>query len=119
VITLGLTEANAYFASRINSDTWDAATDANKTKAMTTSERQLEPYRYRVDTTRFYYAIYEQALWLLTGDSRAVLQQAGVQSMSIGKLSETYKSTSGRDPAIAPQAWVFLRGPTLKAGGLR
>jgi hypothetical protein len=115
---MGLEQASAYFAARINSDIWDAASEANKTKALATAEIQLELYRDRVDTTRFYYAIHEQAIWLLQGDARAGLQQAGVKSMSLSKMSEDY-NLHGRDPAIAPQAWAFLRGPTLKAGGLR
>ena len=116
---MGITEANTYFAARINGDAWDSATDTNKNKALATAERQLDLHRDRVETTRFYYAIYEQALWLLSGDSRAALQQAGVQSMSLGKLSESYRLPAGRDPTIAPQAWTYLRGPALKGGGIR
>ena len=111
-------EADTYFSARLHAEAWDNASESDKTKALTQAERQLEPYKGRVDTTRFYYAVYEQALWLLQGDQRGELQQAGVQSMSISKLSESY-SLGGRDPAIAPQAWVYLRGPTLKGGGLR
>ncbi|WP_129588700.1 hypothetical protein [Moorella stamsii] len=61
--------------------------------------------------------MYEQAIWLLEGDERAKLQQAGVAHANIGSLTEIYKPR--HDPAIAPQAWYFLRGPSLKAGGLR
>ena len=115
---MGLTRANAYFASRLNSETWDSATDANKVKALNTAELQMDFYKTRIDSTSFCYAVYEQAIWLLAGDSRAELQQAGVQSMSLGSLSETYRETN-RDLSIAPKAWMFLRGPFVKTGGLR
>lgn len=113
-----LAGANSYFQTRLNSQAWENASTTDREKALATAERQLESYKDRVDTARFYYAVYEQALWLLQGDQRGELQQAGVQSMSLGKLSETYK-LNGRDPAIAPQAWAYLRGPSLKVGGLR
>jgi len=116
-MTVNLATADKYFQTRINSQAWDNASQSDKEKALTTSARMLESYRCKVDTTRFYYAIYEQAIWLLSGDSRAELQQAGVQSMGFGDLSESYQ-LQGRDPSIAPQAWTFLRGPSLKAGGL-
>lgn len=112
-----LAGANLYFSQRLNSQAWDSASQIDREKALATAERQLEPYRDRVDATRFSYAMYEQAIWLLTGDKRAELQQAGVIHANIGSLTEIYKPR--HDPAIAPQAWYFLRGPVLKAGNLR
>jgi hypothetical protein len=111
-------QANAYFSERLNTEVWDAADDPTKTKALAQAERQLEPYRNRVDGTRFLYAVYEQALWFLQGDKRAELQQAGVQGFSIGSASEQF-DTKGRDPNIAPQAWVYLRDGGVKVGQLR
>lgn len=110
--------ADQYFQTRLNSQAWETASQGDREKALETAERTLNIYRDRVDSTRFSYAVYEQALWLLQGDQRGELQQAGVQSMSIGKLSEAY-ALGGRDPSIAPQAWSYLQGPARKAGGLR
>lgn len=110
--------ADDYFSTRLHAEAWDSADEPTRAKALAQAERQLEPHRDRADTTRFSYAVYEQALFLLQGDERSELQQAGVVSMSVGKLSETYKDT-GRDPAIAPQAWAYLRGSSVKGGGLR
>jgi hypothetical protein len=112
-----LTAANEYFSTRLNSAVWDAASDTDKTKALTTAENQLADYEDMVESTRFNKAVCEQAIWLLAGDKRAELQKSGVASSSIGSLSETYNLR--HDPTIASQAWAFLRGPGLKAGGLR
>lgn len=109
--------ADQYFSSRIHSEAWDSASEADKARALAQAVRQLEPHKDRVDTTRFSYAVFEQALWLLQGDERSELQQAGVVSMSIGSLSETY-GNKGRDPIMAPQAWAYIRGPVVKTGGL-
>lgn len=113
-----VTGANQYFAGRLNSSAWDSASQSDKEKAITTATRQLEAYRGRADSTQFSYAVFEQAIWLLTGDQRGDIQQAGVQSMSLGSMSESY-DLQGRDPTVSPQAWVFLRGPKIKVGGLR
>lgn len=113
-----IAEANSYFANRLNADAWHNASDPDKNSALTMAERQLEPYRGRVDGTRFAYAVFEQALWVLQGDQRAELQQAGVVSTSLGSMSENYR-LGYRDPTIAPQAWAYLRGPKVKAGALR
>lgn len=115
-----LAGANTYFVQRLNTEAWDTANETTKTKALAQAERQLESYRARVSGSgsRFLYAVYEQALWLLRGDERADLQQAGVQGFSVGGVSEQF-NTKGRDPNIAPHAWAYLRGSGVKAGHLR
>jgi len=112
-----LAGANSYFAERLKSEAWEAASDADKSKALATAERQLEPYRTRTDPTSFAFAVYEQAIWLLQADKRAELQQAGVISAGIGDVSETYRPR--HDPNIAPKAWMFIRGVGPRAGDLR
>ena len=42
-----LNEAEAYFASRLNSDAWDNATSGNKEKALLTACRHIESLRLR------------------------------------------------------------------------
>ncbi len=113
---MDLVGANQYFATRLNSQAWETASDADKSKALATAERHLAPYVDRVDPTSYGYAVCEQAIWLLQGDQRAEMEQAGVKSVSIGGVTETY--TTGRDPAIAPKAWAFLRGARFRAGSL-
>ena len=114
-----IAQANEYFVRRLNTDAWDAADEATKTKALAQAERQLDPYRSRISSsTRFFYAVCEQALWLLQGDTRAELQQAGVHGFSVGNMSEQF-NTKGRPSSIAPQAWAYLRGSGVKAGQIK
>ena len=111
-------DADQYFANRLNSSPWDNVSDPDKTKALNMAQNDLALYENQVDYTRYNNAICEQAIWLLQGDSRAELQQNGVKSMSLGKMSEQYQ-LNGRDPMIAPKAWQYIKGPSIKAGGLR
>ena len=113
-----LQKAAEYFASRLEADMWDSAGDSSKSKALAQAERQLEPYRNRVGSTQFFYAVCEQALWMLRGDKRAELQQAGVQGFSIGSMSEQF-DTKGRRSHIAPGAWIYLQGSGVKAGQIK
>ncbi len=108
-------EADAYFATRLNSDVWDIATDSNKTKALATAERQIKSLRLKLsyDGTKITHAIYEQAIWLLEGSKRAKLQQEGVKSASMGGMSETFKG--GKDAFISPQARLLLETEMVKA----
>jgi len=45
---LSLVEAQAYFAARLRSDAWDAASDADKEKSLLTACRRIEAHRLRV-----------------------------------------------------------------------
>lgn len=113
-----LQQANTYFNQRLNTEAWDAASDTDRTKALAQAERTLEPYHARANNTRFLYAVCEQALWLLQGDKRGELQQAGVQGFSVGSMSEQF-DMKGRPADIAPGAWAFLRGSGVKVGQVR
>ena len=59
-------------------------------------------------------AVCEQALWLLEQDAnpplldRAALQAAGITSVSVDGLSESYRAT-GVPRGIAPRAWMLVR----------
>ena len=110
--------ANEYFSESLNADAWDNASDISKSKALVQAERQLQLYRNRVKSTQFFYAVCEQALWLLRGDKRAELQQAGVQGFSVGNMAEQF-NTRGRPSHVAPQAWAHLRGSGVKAGQIK
>lgn len=117
-----LEKANKYFESRLNTDAWDSVEDDTiRRKALSTARRQLEPYRQGVSVSRFAYAVYEQALWLLQGDTRSELRKAGVQSYSIGDISETFSTNNSpsQTPAnISPDAWAFLKVYGIKTGRL-
>ena len=113
-----LQKAEEYFASRLDADAWDSAGDLSKSKALAQAEKQLESYRSRASNTQFFYAVCEQALWLLQGDKRAELQQAGVMGFSVGNISEQF-DTKGRRSHIAPGAWIYLQGGGVKMGQIR
>lgn len=113
---MDLQRANEYFAERLDVSAWNDQNDDTQRKALAQARRQLGQYRSRVNSTRFFYALCEQALWLLQGDKRSELQQAGVQGFSMGSMSEQF-NTRGRPAYIAPQAWAYLNGGT-KTGQL-
>jgi len=66
----------------------------------------------------------EQALWLLERDAepplidREGLQAAGVTTLSIDGLSETYKP-SGIPIGICPKTWMLVRPYVIRTGRLR
>ena len=116
--TVTQAQAIEYFAGVLHAGSWHTAGSATRQKALAQAERQLEAYRSRVDSTRFVYAVCEQVLWLIKGDSRADLQQAGVQGFTVNSMSEQF-NTKGRPPTIAPQAWHYLVGVGVKVGTIR
>lgn len=127
-----LTAANEYFATRLNSQTWDASSDADKTKALATAERQINTLPLAADLRpdKKAYATHEQALFLLSlTDYERERQRShvlGVIGGSIGNANEYSSAEIVRrkmsGPAICPEALAFLgiRGSGLtRAGGLR
>lgn len=118
--TVTVEQANLYFESHLSRDVWITETESRKAAALAQAQRQLEPYLGRLgsDGARFFYAVCEQALWLLKDDKRAELQQAGVQGFSVGSMSEQF-NTKGRPATIAPQAWAFLASGGVRAGMIR
>lgn len=103
-------DINQYFQERIGSQAWDNAQPEDRIKAEKQANRELEPYREKVDPVRFFYAVCEQAIWLLEGGTRAKLQQDGVKSAGMGRASETF-DLKGRPSHIAPFAWSYLQPP--------
>lgn len=99
-----------YFQERVNSQAWENATPEDRAKAEKQARRELEPYQTKSDPVRFFYAVAEQALWLLEGGSRGKLQQEGVESFGVGGMSESF-NLKGRPPYIAPMAWSYLQPP--------
>jgi len=123
-----LEEANTYFASRLHAEAWTAAADVDKQKALkqatraidrqlligrkTNPEQELAFPRYP-DTEvpeAVKEACCEEALAILEiGNSqRRKLQQEGVQSFSLGNMSETFAAGAGKG-LLSQEAKELLR----------
>jgi hypothetical protein len=127
-------EASTYFAGRLYAERWGETSDADKEKALRQAtkeiDRQLLKGRKATDTQELAFPRYpdtevpeavkeaccEEALALLEiGNSqRRKLQQEGVQSFSLGNMSETYAPGAGRG-LISQEAKELLR-PWLLGG---
>ena len=131
---IDIEEANEYFAGRLHAERWGETSDADKEKALRQAtkeiDRQLLKGRKATDTQELAFPRYpdteipeavkeaccEIALALLErGNSqRRKLQQEGVQSLSLGNMSETYAPGAGRG-LISQEAKELLR-PWLLGG---
>ena len=123
--------ADEYFAGRLHAESWGETSDADKEKALrqATKEIDRQPLRGRKTETGQALAFprypdtevpevvkeacCEIALALLErGNSqRRKLQQEGVQSFSLGNMSETYTPGAGR--GLLSQEAKELLGPWL------
>jgi hypothetical protein len=126
--------ADEYFAGRLHAERWGETSDADKEKALRQAtkeiDRQLLKGRKATDTQELAFPRYpdtevpeavkeaccEIALALLErGNSqRHKLQQEGVQSFTLGNMSETYAPGAGRG-LISQEAKELLR-PWLLGG---
>jgi len=131
---INLTEANEYFSNRLHVDAWANASDADKEKALAMAAKAIDrqPLKGRktdtVQTLAFprypdteipkevQEACCEEALALLDrgGSQRRKLQQEGVQSLSLGNMSETYITGAGKG-LLSQEAKELLRPWLLKA----
>ena len=131
---IDIEEANEYFAGRLHAESWGETSDADKEKALRQAtkeiDRQLLKGRKATDTQELAFPRYpdeevpetvkeaccEIALALLErGNSqRRKLQQEGVQSFTLGNMSETYAPVAGRG-LISQEAKELLR-PWLLGG---
>jgi hypothetical protein len=113
---INLTEANEYFSNRLHADAWAEASDADKEKALQQATKAIDRQRLNGRKTNpsqplafprypdteipkeVQEACCEEALAIIeSGNSqRRKLQQEGVQSFSIGNLSETFVAGAGR-----------------------
>jgi hypothetical protein len=111
-----LEEANEYFNSRLHADAWAEVSDADKGKALAMATREIDRQplagRKTTDNQALAFPRYpdsevpeavkeaccEIALALLErGNSqRRKLQQEGVQSFSLGNMSESYAAGAGK-----------------------
>ena len=129
---IDIEEADEYFAGRLHAESWGQADDETKEKALKQATREIDrqPLKGRKTETSQTLAFprypdsevpetvkeacCEIALALLErGNSqRRKLQQEGVQSFTLGNMSETYAPGGG---LISPEAKELLR-PWLLGG---
>jgi len=125
---VSLAEANEYFSNRLHADAWAEASDADKEKALAMATKAIDrqPLKGRKtdpaqemafprypDTEvpeAVKEACCEEALALLErGNSqRRKLQQEGVQSFSLGNMSETFAAGAGKG-LLSQEAKELLR----------
>lgn len=125
---VSLAEANEYFSSRLHADAWAEVSDADKGKALAMATREIDRQplsgRKTVSSQPLAFPRYpdtevptpikdaccEEALALLErGKSqRRKLQQEGVQSFTLGNMSETYAPGGGRG-LLSQEAKELLR----------
>lgn len=125
-----LEEANAYFAARLYSDTWEDATDDEKEKVLLMSRRMLDLYiQWRgtpatsgqslgwprsgvsgVESDEIPEAVkaaqLELALVLQGTDTTALPDGAGLASMSVGSVSMAFDQTT--KVKVIPDHVVFM-----------
>lgn len=108
-----LEEANAYFAARLYSDTWEDATDDEKEKVLLMSRRMLDLYiQWKVDFAEeaappaVKAAQLELALVLQGTDTTALPDGAGLASMSVGSVSMVFDQAT--KTKIIPDHIVFM-----------
>jgi hypothetical protein len=109
-------EANEYFAGRLHAESWGETSDADKEKALRQATKEIDRQRLNGRKTNpsqplafprypdaeipqnVKEACCEEALAILErGNSqRKKLQQEGVQSFSLGNMSETFVAGAGK-----------------------
>ena len=120
-----------YFATRLNSNAWDEASETDRTAARTQATNMIDALAYRGERTdasqdnqfprdedasvptNIEYATYELSLWLLDdGDPQFEEENLRVISQGYGNVRSTYDTNPPADYVIAGiysvQAWRFL-----------
>ncbi len=117
-------QAQAYFSTRLHTNSWDNAFATEKEKALAQAERDISNLPLNnVPAIRRSHAIYEQALFLLSltpADLKRYKAHAlGVSYRQIDRERENYEGTL---QFIAPQAQAMLQGYMTRhrrMGGIR
>ena len=125
---VNITEANEYFSNRLHADAWAEASDADKDKALAMAAKAIDRQLLRGRKTNpeqelafprhpdtevpevVKEACCEEAFVILeSGNSqRRKLQQEGVQSFSLGNMSETFAAGAGKG-LLSQEAKELLR----------
>jgi hypothetical protein len=125
---IDIDEANEYFTGRLHAESWGETSDADKEKALKQATKEIDRQpltgRKATDTQALAFPRYpdsevpevvkeaccEVALALLErGNSqRRKLQQEGVQSFTLGNMSESYTAGAGKG-LLSQEAKELLR----------
>lgn len=114
-----LTDADSYLLGKVGGEAWSSLTDDQRERALITAYRALvnDPmYSYPAEVTpRMRDAQIELAFYLTTssGDQSVTMQQAGVESFTIGTFSQTYKADADivGERQTYPQEVINLLSP--------
>lgn len=98
--------AVAYLGARLGGELFLGEPPTRQQAALTSAADALERYQGTLPEADWDHAVYEQALWMLGGN--AELQAAGVQSINLGGISESF-DVRGRPPHLAPAAWRIVK----------
>ena len=98
--------ALAYLGARLGGEAYLAETETRQQAALVSAADALGRHQDVLPEADWDRAVYEQALWML--GSNAELQAAGVQSINLGGISETF-DVRGRPPHLAPSAWRIVK----------
>lgn len=111
-----LVNANTYHAARLSKETWEAADESRRQRALITAADDLAVY---ASSSNFESAVYEQAVWLL-GDE-AELAVNNITSIGLDGLTKSYKR-EGAATTLAPKARIALglgSGGMVKTGRIK
>lgn len=106
-------QADQYFQTHLETETWGAATPEQKAGALATAEAEIIslPLSPRANPERIQKAIFEQAVFRLKVDGkRENLQAQGVNSAGIAYGPQETYGTLVYGIALAPRAKAFLTG---------
>lgn len=125
---LTISEADAYFSSRLHSEKWHEASELDKERALATATRRIDSMRFigkKLDSKQenawprnvldgipplIKYATCEEALSLLAADQEL---QKGVVSVRIGDAGESYDALTVRQNLSLSQSARTLLEPLL------
>lgn len=109
-------EADIYLSASLEGNAWNHAEQHDRQRALTSAERQLSVALrgIRVPEDMMKNAVFEQASYLLDADmqSAARTRQKGIQSVSIGHASESYRDiipTERNGIVLSPIAYSILQ----------
>ena len=106
-------QADQYFETHLEKETWEAACPKEKAGALATAEAEIIslPLSPRANPERIQKAIFEQAVFRLKVDGkRENLQAQGVNSAGIAYGPQETYGTLVYGIALAPRAKAFLTG---------
>jgi hypothetical protein len=112
-----LNGANDYHSIRLTADSWAALTPAKQLQALNSAKTLLSPWS---DRPKYPEAVYEQALWMTSEDSKNAISDYSSVSVGTGSVSVSYgrgeSSATGKPAWISPLAWALLQEAEQSSG---